>query len=107
MPDDQYNFDYAGSDEPDDGNLDIPDIVGGGEDSTNEESEKMPLFEQMHEQAMAQLAQTGVVAQNNFTTVQKVVDFDYLENKRMVTLDEAIGVREVSPGPYAMKTGGA
>jgi len=43
-----------------------------------------------------QLAQSGVIAQNNFITVQKVVDYDYLENKRMVTLDEAIGVREVS-----------
>lgn len=43
-----------------------------------------------------QLTQSGVIAQNNFITVQKVVDYDYLENKRMVTLDEAIGVREVS-----------
>jgi len=42
-----------------------------------------------------QLTQTGVIAQNNFVTVQKVVDYDYLENKRMVTLDEAVGIREV------------
>lgn len=42
-----------------------------------------------------QLTQTGLVAQNNFVTVQKVVDYDYLENKRMVTLDEAVGIREV------------
>ena len=47
-------------------------------------------------QNMGQLAQTGIVAQNNFVTVQKVIDYDYLENKRMVTLDEAIGVREVA-----------
>ena len=49
-----------------------------------------------------QLTQSGVIAQNNFITVQKVVDYDYLENKRMVTIDEAVGVREVqaqnSPG---------
>lgn len=43
-----------------------------------------------------QLTQSGIIAQNNFIGVQKVVDYDYLENKRMVTLDEAIGVREVS-----------
>lgn len=43
-----------------------------------------------------QLTQTGVIAQNNFVTVQKVVDYDYLENKRMVTLDEAVGIREVA-----------
>ena len=88
-----------------DGNLDIPDIVGGDGDTLNEESERMPIFDQMHEQSMAQLGQTGVVAQNNFVTVQKLADYDYFENKRMVTLDEAIGVREVSPGPYAMKAG--
>lgn len=42
-----------------------------------------------------QLAQSGNIAQNNFITVQKAMDYDYLENKRMVTLDEAVGVREV------------
>lgn len=43
-----------------------------------------------------QLAQTGNIAQNNFVTVQKALDFDFMENKRIVTLDEAVGVREVS-----------
>ncbi len=51
---------------------------------------------------LTQLMQSGTVAQNNFITVAKVVDYDYLENKRMVTLDEAVGIREVqakvSPG---------
>jgi hypothetical protein len=42
------------------------------------------------------LGDSGQIAQNNFITLQKVVDYDYLENKRIVTLDEAIGVREVS-----------
>lgn len=44
---------------------------------------------------LTQLMQSGTVAQNNFITVAKVVDYDYLENKRMVTLDEAVGIREV------------
>lgn len=48
-----------------------------------------------------QLTQSGIIAQNNFITVQKVVDYDYLENKRMVTLDEAVGVREVQSIPAA------
>lgn len=43
-----------------------------------------------------QLTQTGVIAQNNFVSVQKVIDYDYLENKRVITLDEAVGVREVA-----------
>ena len=50
----------------------------------------------LHEQNMATLGQSGVVAQNNFITVQKVVDYDLIEQKRMVSLDEAVGVREVS-----------
>ena len=63
-------------------------------------------YHAMMEQNMAQLGQSGVVAQNNFLTVSKAQDYDYLEGKRMVTLEEAIGVREVSskqvpagPGP--------
>ena len=43
-----------------------------------------------------QLAQSGVIAQNNFITVQKAQDYDYLEGKRIVSLEEAIGVREVT-----------
>lgn len=46
--------------------------------------------------SLQRLNQVGTVAHENFTTIQKIVDYDYLENKRMVTLDEAIGVREVA-----------
>lgn len=56
---------------------------------------EMALEEAVANLMTQQLSQTGVIAQNNFVTVQKVVDYDYLENKRMVTLDEAIGAREV------------
>ena len=77
----------------------------------------MPLADNLHEQNMSalgaagavlgpMLAQSGNVAQNNFITTQKLIDVDYLENKRMITLDEAVGVREVQsqvnpggPGP--------
>ncbi len=43
-----------------------------------------------------QLAQSGNIAQNNFITVSKASDYDYLENKRVVNLDEALGAREVA-----------
>jgi hypothetical protein len=46
-------------------------------------------------QNLIQLNQSALVAQNNFLTVAKAFDYDYLENKRMVTLDEAVGIREV------------
>ncbi|MDM4015976.1 hypothetical protein [Roseiconus lacunae] len=56
----------------------------------------MALADNLHEQNMAALGQSGVVAQNNFITTQKVVDYDHIEQKRMVSLDEAVGVREVA-----------
>ena len=86
---------------PDDGVVQVP-----VSDPDSEGESKMPLSDNLHEQNMsnlgaassvigAQLAQTGNVAQNNFVTIAKAFDYDYLENKRMVTLDEAVGIREV------------
>lgn len=46
-------------------------------------------------QSMGQLSNTGVVAQNNFVTVNKALDYDFMEGKRVVDLVEALGAREV------------
>jgi hypothetical protein len=46
-------------------------------------------------QSMGQLSNTGVVAQNNFVTVNKALDYDFVEGKRVVDLVEALGGREV------------
>lgn len=43
-----------------------------------------------------QLQQSGIIAQNNFITTTKAQDLDYLEGKRLVSLEEAVGVREVA-----------
>lgn len=63
---------------------------------TGEPKMACDLSDNVANHMLTMLMQTGSIAQNNFVTMQKVVDYDYLENKRMVTLDEAIGVREVS-----------
>lgn len=76
---------------PDDGVVTIPVSV-----SSPKEEPQMALADNLHEQNMAALGQSGVVAQNNFITTQKVVDYDHIEQKRMVSLDEAVGVREVA-----------
>jgi hypothetical protein len=47
-------------------------------------------------QSMGQLSGSSVVAQNNFITVNKALDYDFIEGKRMIGLEEAVGVREVS-----------
>lgn len=65
--------------------------------------------EKLLDQNLAQLGQTGIIAQNNFVTTTKAQDLDYLEGKRIVSLEEAIGVREVSSrqvpaGPELVKS---
>ena len=50
----------------------------------------------IHEQNMSQLGQVGVIAQQNFVTVTKAADYGYLQDKDLVSLAEAVGVREVS-----------
>lgn len=64
---------------------------------------------QAHEQNMAALMQTGVVAQNHFVGFTKLADYDYLEGHRLIGNTEAMGIREVSSktvpaGPETIKT---
>lgn len=68
-----------------------------------------PDLKGMLNQNLAQLSQTGVIAQNNFVTTTKAQDLDYLEGKRIISLEEAVGVREVSSkevpaGPSVIKS---
>ena len=51
---------------------------------------------QAHEQNMAALMQTGVVAQNHFVGFTKLADYDYLEGHRIIGNTEAMGIREVA-----------
>src|SRR6056297_3319139 len=88
------------SDEPDlTEQFALDPVIGDGVVTLPSFEEKKAMNEQaqmLHSQNMSQLGQTGIVAQNNFVTVAKAFDYDYLENKRMVTLDEAVGAREVA-----------
>ena len=51
--------------------------------------------EQAHEQNMAALMQQGQMANGHMTTFHKVLDYDYLESKKLVSQTESMGVREV------------
>jgi len=53
------------------------------------------VTERFAEQAVNTLLQIGNVAQANFVTMAKIVDYDYLEGKNMISLTEALGAREV------------
>ena len=53
-------------------------------------------FHAILESEMSMIPQTGRIAQNNFVTISKAQDYDYMEGKRIVSLEEAGGSREVS-----------
>jgi len=44
---------------------------------------------------MVQLLQSGNIAQQNFISTQKIIDYDHLEYKRRLSVDEAIALRQV------------
>jgi hypothetical protein len=45
--------------------------------------------------ALVQIVSAGVVAHENFITVNKMLDLDYLENRRSIDPKEAAGLKEL------------
>jgi len=54
-----------------------------------------PQFAALHDQNMAALGQVATLIQVNMQKVDKVIDYNYLEGKDLVSLTEAMGAREV------------
>ncbi len=72
--------------------LDIP-VPGEGVDVMAEPS---PQFERLHDQNMAGMGAALTRFQNDVVTVSKASDYAYLQDKDLVSLSEAVGVREVA-----------
>lgn len=53
--------------------------------------------------ALIQIVSAGVVAHENFITINKMLDLDYMENKRSIDPKEAAGLKELDQ-PAASKT---
>ena len=53
-------------------------------------------FGALHDQNMAAMGQAITRFQNDTATVSKAADYSYLQAKDLVSLTEAVGVREVS-----------
>ena len=53
-------------------------------------------FTSLHDQNMAAMGQAITRFQNDVTTVSKAADYSYLQDKDLVSLAEAVGVREVA-----------
>ena len=71
--------------------LDIP-IPGEG---VVEMADPTPQFGSLHDQNMAAMGQAMAQFQVNSVTVSKATDYAYLQDKDLVSLTEAVGVREV------------
>ena len=74
-------------------------VTGAGADSMPDASAQ---FERLHDQNMAGMGQALTMYQGNAVTVSKAADYHYLQDKNLVSQEEAVGAREVgarvSPG---------
>lgn len=59
-------------------------------------AEASAQFERLHDQNMAAMGQAIARFQNDAATVSKATDYSYLQDKGLVSLSEAVGVREVA-----------
>lgn len=51
---------------------------------------------EIHEQCLSRLSQTGTLAHENFVSFSKILDLAYEADRKMVSLVESLGVREVT-----------
>lgn len=65
-------------------------------DHTGQTDEGDVMALDMQEQNMSRLASAGVSAHEHFVTFGKVLDYSYERDRKMVSLVESLGVREVT-----------
>ena len=59
-------------------------------------AEPTAQFGSLHDQNMAGMGQALTRFQNDAATVSKAADYSYLQDKNLVSLAEAMGIREVT-----------
>jgi hypothetical protein len=79
---------------PDD-TLDIP-VPGESEGEEMAAEDPTSQFAALHDQNMAAMGQAITRFQSDVVTVSKAADYAYLQDKDLVSLSEAVGVREVA-----------
>ncbi len=73
----------------------VPDPVGEIE-GESVMPESTAQFGSLHDQNMAAMGAATARFQNDVVTVSKAADYSYLQDKGLVSLSEAVGVREVA-----------
>jgi len=75
----------------------VPDPVSVGiDDEVKIMSEPTAQFSALHDQNMAAMGQSLAQFQADRVTVSKAADYAYQQEKGLVSLSEAVGVREVA-----------
>jgi hypothetical protein len=78
--------------EPISGEVVIPDHV-----SSSKDDDSMPeVPSAIHEQNLGRLASAGASAHEHFIQFGKILDYAYESDRKMVSLVESLGVREVT-----------
>ena len=77
-----------------------PGDVAGGDDSASTPPEQgsipMAVPAEIHEQNLARLAGAGAQAHEHSVQFGKILDLSYEQDRKMVSLVESLGVREVT-----------
>lgn len=73
--------------------LEIPVSSGEGDETM---AEPTAQFSALHDENMAAMGQSMAQFQADRVTVSKAADYAYLQDKDLVSLSEAVGVREVA-----------
>lgn len=64
--------------------------------NSQDEETTMPVPEALHEQNLGRLASAGASAHEHFVQFGKILDLSYEQDRKMVSLVESLGVREVT-----------
>jgi len=76
-------------------NIPVPAPVGQNEEGDLTMAESTAQFGSLHDQNMAAMGQAMAQFQVNSVTVSKATDYQHLAGLDLVSLTEAVGVREV------------
>ena len=72
------------------------DVLTPGDGQGVEMAEPTAQFGSLHDQNMAAMGQAIAMFQTDAVKVSKATDYAYLQDKDLVSLAEAVGVREVA-----------
>ena len=71
----------------------IPIDQPGGDATTKE---GIQVEEQVHQQNLTRIGASGAQAHEHFVTFSKVLDYSYEQGRKLTSLVESLGVREVT-----------